>query len=56
MSFKDFIKRILTGAPAPTVKREIIVNAEALETRVAVREDGRLDTTALPTPASNSVK
>ena len=28
MSFKDFIKRILTGAPVPTVKREIIVNAE----------------------------
>ena len=43
MSFKDFIKRILTGAPAPTVKREIIVNAEALETRVAVLEDGRLE-------------
>ena len=39
---KDFIKRIFIGAE-PAVKREIIVNAEALETRVAVLENGRLE-------------
>ena len=40
---KDFIKRIFTGGAEPAVKREIIVNAEALETRVAVLENGRLE-------------
>ena len=39
---KDFIKRVFGGSE-PAIKREIIVNAEALETRVAVLENGKLE-------------
>jgi len=37
----DKVQRLLK--PAPKVHKEIIINAESLETRVAVLEDGRLE-------------
>lgn len=40
--FKEMIKKWLTPASGE-IKREIIVNAESLETRVAVLENGRLE-------------
>ncbi|MCL1856125.1 MAG: Rne/Rng family ribonuclease [Kiritimatiellaeota bacterium] len=39
---KGFIKRIIGGGDSK-VKRDIIINAETLETRVAVLENGRLE-------------
>ncbi len=43
MSLIDFVKKLFAGSSGSGVKREIIVNAEALETRVAVLENGRLE-------------
>jgi len=40
--FKDIVKKWFAPSTGP-VKREIIVNAESLETRVAVLENGRLE-------------
>ena len=40
--FKEIIKKIFSPM-TKTVKREIIINAERLETRVAVMENGRLE-------------
>ncbi|RME94630.1 MAG: Rne/Rng family ribonuclease [Verrucomicrobia bacterium] len=40
---KKVIRRVRSVVQAPKTKKEIIINAEALETRVAVLEEGRLE-------------